>query len=125
DDHAGAHVGKRNALAFAILVSLIAFVLQLVGSWYTGSLALFGDSAHLATDLFSLVMSLAAIMLAVRPASAWRSYGFFRMEVLSSFLNGLLLLLVSLALAEESVSHLWNPAPVKVKPLILIASLGL
>jgi cobalt-zinc-cadmium efflux system protein len=88
-------------------------------------LALFGDSAHLATDLFSLAMSLAAVTLAVRPTSAWRSFGFYRLEVLASFLNGILLFLVALVLAKESVTRLGTPEPVKVKPLILIAFLGL
>jgi cobalt-zinc-cadmium efflux system protein len=119
------HLGKRDALAGAIALSCVAFVLQLVGAWYTGSLSLFGDSAHLLTDLFSLVMSLAAVVLASLPTTQGRSFGFFRLEVLASFVNGLMLLVVALGLARESCLRLWNPEPVKVIPLIVVATVGL
>jgi cobalt-zinc-cadmium efflux system protein len=119
------HLGKRSALLGAIALSLLAFLVQLVGAWYTGSIALFGDSAHLLTDLFSLVMSLAAVILACRPATQGRSFGFYRLEVLATFVNGLLLLVVGLGLIEESVERLFKPSEVKILPLIVVASIGL
>jgi cobalt-zinc-cadmium efflux system protein len=125
DTHQSFQLGKRDALVGAILLSCAAFVLQLAGAWYTGSLALFGDSAHLLTDLFSLVMSLAAVILACRPTTHGRSFGFFRLEVLASFVNGLLLLVVALGLVRESVLRVVTPEPVKVLPLIVVASVGL
>lgn len=125
DKQSNFHAGKREALIGAILLSLVAFVMQIVGAWYTGSLALLGDSAHLMTDLFSLIMSLAAVILATRPTTHGRSFGFYRLEVLASFVNGLLLLVVALGLAKESVERLWHPEPVKVVPLIAVATLGL
>ena len=109
DSHVAFHVGKRDALISAILLSVLAFVLQLGGAWYTGSLALFGDSAHLLTDLLSLILSLGAVILAARPLTQGRSFGFYRMEVLASFVNGLLLLVVALGLARESLLRLWSP----------------
>lgn len=125
DSHSAFHLGKKDALVGAICLSVTAFALQLLGSWYTGSLALLGDSMHLLTDLFSLIMSLAAVILAGRPTSQGRSFGFYRLEVLASFVNGLLLLFVSLGLAKESLLRLWHPEPVKVAPLILVALIGL
>jgi len=125
DTESSFHLGKKGALLSAIVLSLFAFVLQLVGAWYTGSVALFGDSAHLLTDLFSLVMSLAAVILACRPITEARSFGFYRLEVLATFVNGLLLLVVGLGLLKESVERLWAPTEVKVLPLIVIASVGL
>ena len=125
DSVPGVNAVKRNALAAAMLLCFFAFVLQGFGAWYTGSLALLGDSAHLLTDLFSLAMSLMAVVLAVRPANEWRSFGFYRLEVLASFVNGLLLLAVSIGLAKESLERLWSPESVKVVPLIVIATVGL
>jgi cobalt-zinc-cadmium efflux system protein len=119
------HLGKKTALKGAILLSLMAFVLQLVGTWYTGSLALLGDSMHLLTDLVSLAMSLAAVILAALPTTNHRSFGFYRLEVLASFVNGILLLVVSLGLAREAILRLWVPEPVKTGPLLVVAALGL
>ena len=120
-----AHQGKKNALAVAIGLSCAAFALQLGGAWYTASLALASDSAHLFTDLLSLVMSYSAVVLAARPASEGRSFGLFRLEVLASFVNGLLLLLVALTISAEALQRLWSPEPVKSFELLLVASVGL
>lgn len=120
-----AQQGKKNALAGAIALSLAAFVMQVVGAWYTGSLALVGDSAHLFTDLLSLSMSYVAVVLAARPTSEGRSFGLFRLEVLASFVNGLLLLLVAASLCYEGVQRILSPQPVRSLELIVVATLGL
>lgn len=116
---------KRNALFFAILFSLAAFVLQTAGAWYTGSLALLGDTAHLFTDLLSLIMSLAAVLLAARPTNNIQSFGLYRLEVLAAFLNGILLLVVAASLGYESFERLQAPREVLALPLLAISTLGL
>jgi cation diffusion facilitator family transporter len=116
---------KKNALRIAIGLSLLGFIGQLVGSYYTGSLALLGDTAHLFTDLFSLVVSLVAIILALRPATQVRSFGLYRLEVLAAFLNGVLLVLVALGLIYEAIERLRDPSPVLALPLVGIAFIGM
>lgn len=116
---------KKRALQAAIGLSLFAFVVQVVGALYTGSLALLGDTAHLFTDLFSLVMSLTALILASRPTTEVRSFGLYRLEVLAAFCNGILLLGAGLWLAWESVERLQSPEPVLTVPLIIVAAIGL
>lgn len=116
---------KKSALRAAIGLSLLAFVAQIFGSIYTGSLALLGDTAHLFTDLFSLVMSLVAIILAARPATEVRSFGLYRLEVLSAFVNGVLLFAAGLWLAWEAIERLGNPQPVLTIPLMIVAAFGL
>jgi cobalt-zinc-cadmium efflux system protein len=116
---------KRNALLIAISLSCAAFVVQVLGAWYTGSLALLGDTAHLFTDLFSLVMSLVALILATRPTNAVQSFGLYRLEVLAAFLNGILLLVVAMGLAWEGVERLNSPPEILALPLLAISGIGL
>lgn len=118
-------VRKKRALGLAIGLSLLAFIGQLVGAYFTGSLALLGDTAHLFTDLFSLTVSLIAVTLSTRPATELRSFGLYRLEVLATFLNGILLVLVALSLSWEAVERLQEPAPVLALPLMAIAAGGL
>lgn len=125
DAQSSYHLGKKEALLGAIGLSLLAFLIQVAGAVYTGSLALLGDSAHVFTDLFSLVMSLAAVVIASRPANHHQSFGFYRLEVLASFVNGLLLLLVASMLAYEGVHRILNPEPVEARALVWIAVAGL
>ena len=116
---------KKSALWAAIAISSLTFVFQIVGAVYTGSLSLLGDTAHLFTDLFSLAVSLGAVILASRPANHHRSFGFYRLEVLAAFLNGILLVLVSLGLSFEAVHRLLEPKPVLALPLMGISAIGM
>lgn len=124
-DNQAAHGGKKAALAAAIALTCAAFVLQVAGAWFTRSLALLGDSAHLFTDLLSLVMSYSAVVLAARPTSEGRSFGLYLLEVLASFVNGLLLLAVAVTLSAEAVQRLLSPEPVKAAELLVVATVGL
>lgn len=116
---------KRNALMGAIALSLLAFAGQLVGSWFTGSLALLGDTAHLFTDLFSLSLSLVALLLSQRPSTNGQSYGLYRLEVLAAFLNGILLFVVGIGLGWEAIERLMEPRPVLALPLLFVSAGGL
>lgn len=116
---------KKRALWMAILLGLVAFVLQVVGAIYTNSLALMGDTAHVFTDFFSLLISLLAISLAARPTTALFSFGFHRLEVLAAFLNGILLLGVALVLVVESAQRFLHPQDVLALPLVAVAAGGL
>src|SRR5688500_16488652 len=116
---------KRNALLAAVSFSLLAFGLQVVGAWYTGSLALLGDTAHLFTDLISLLMSLAAVVIASRPANKVQSFGLYRLEVLAAFLNGVLLLIVAAGLGYESFERIMHPQEVLALPLMIVSFGGL
>jgi cobalt-zinc-cadmium efflux system protein len=116
---------KKWALWAAIAITSFTFLFQIAGAMYTGSLSLLGDTAHLFTDLFSLAVSLGAVILASRPANHHRSFGFYRLEVLAAFLNGILLVLVSLGLSFEAVHRLLEPKPVLALPLMGISAIGM
>lgn len=116
---------KKTALQWAIAISSLTFVFQIFGAIYTGSLALLGDTAHLFTDLFSLAVSLVAVSLAIMPATHRRSFGLYRLEVLAAFLNGILLVIVAVGLAWESIDRLFHLSPVQALPLIAIAAAGM
>ncbi len=124
-DHPAPFSQKRKALWIAIGLSCAAFVLQMAGAWYTGSLALLGDTAHLFTDLFSLVMSLVALVLAARPTNNTQSFGLYRLEVLAAFLNGILLLVVGIGLVWEGAHRLLEPQTVLAIPLLVVSTIGL
>jgi cobalt-zinc-cadmium efflux system protein len=124
NDHQS-QAGKRRALIGAIVLSLIAFVVQMVGAIYSGSLALLGDTAHLFTDLLSLIMALVAVILAARPSNQVQSFGLYRLEVLASFLNGITLLVAGLGLAYEAIERFFHPTEILTVPLIIVAVIGL
>jgi cobalt-zinc-cadmium efflux system protein len=110
---------------YAIALTALTLVAETVGGFWTNSLALLSDAAHVFLDLFALVLSLAAIKLAARPASDTRSFGWHRAEVFASFINGLSVFLMALGIFWEAWGRLFHPEEVKSLPMFVIAAVGL
>jgi cobalt-zinc-cadmium efflux system protein len=126
-DHHGPHhhhTGTR-AMTIALLITLGLMLLEIFGSIITGSLALLADAGHMLTDVAALGLSLGAAWLSRRPATAQRTFGFHRAEILAALLNGLLLLVLSLYVMYEALQRLSAPPTVASGPLLVIAALGL
>lgn len=112
-------------LAWAILLTALTLLAEVVGGIWTNSLALLSDAAHVFLDLFALVLSLAAIRLASYPASDTRTFGWHRTEVFASFINGATVFLMAGGILYEAAVRLVAPEPVKSLPMFLIAAVGL
>ncbi|MGI8493938.1 MAG: cation diffusion facilitator family transporter, partial [Pyrinomonadaceae bacterium] len=83
------------------------------------SLALIADAGHMLTDVAALSLTLAAIWFASRPATEKKTYGYYRLEILAAFINGVALVLISLWVLYEAYER-WN-APPEVKGFELTA----
>lgn len=95
------------------------------GGWLTNSLALLADAGHMLTDAAALSLTLAAIWFAARPATAKKTFGYYRLEILAAFVNGIALVLISLWVIYEAFLRLSAPPEIKGAPMILIAAGGL
>jgi cobalt-zinc-cadmium efflux system protein len=69
---------------------------EAAGGWFVNSLALLADAGHMLTDVAALALTLAAIWFASRPATAKKTFGYYRLEILAAFVNGVALVLISL-----------------------------
>lgn len=115
----------RRRLGAALVLTLATSVLGIVGAVLTGSLALLADLGHLLTDAGALAAALVASVLAARPASARRTYGLGRVEVLVAGLNAIALILVVVWVAVEGVGRLFEPTHVPGLPVLVVGVLGL
>lgn len=98
---------------------------ELIGGFYTNSLALFSDAVHLLTDLAAIVLSLFALWISARPAHAGKTYGYLRAEILGALANGLFLWVLVAFLFFEAIRRLHAPEPVKGLGVMGIAAVGL
>jgi cobalt-zinc-cadmium efflux system protein len=112
-------------LVFAIVLTSVTLLAEVIGGIWTNSLALLSDAAHVFLDLFALVLSLAAIKLASIPASERHTFGFHRSEVFASFINGLTVFLMALGVLYEAWQRFATPEAVKSLPMLVIAVIGL
>jgi cobalt-zinc-cadmium efflux system protein len=100
-------------------------IAEAVGGWYVNSLALIADAGHMLTDVAALTLTLLAIWFAERPATSEKTYGYYRLEILAAFINGIALVLLSLVVMYEAVLR-WNATPeIKGTELSIIAAGGL
>lgn len=120
---AGAQHQRPLAIAFGLTASYA--LVELVAGLVTGSLALISDAAHMGTDVLGLGLALAAIQLSKRPAAGGRTYGTYRLEVLSAVINGLLLFAVAGYVLYEAAQRFRDPPEVAAVPLLIVASIGL
>lgn len=129
-DHAhdhGARQGRaaRHALAIALVLTAGFALIEAVGAWWAGSLALLSDAGHMATDAASLAIALFAQHIAARPPSHRASYGYARAEVIAAFVNALALLGLVVFIAIEAVRRLLEPHAVAGGWVLGLATAGL
>lgn len=114
---------RKLWVAFAITATLVA--IQAVGAFVTGSLALLTDTAHAVTDASGLLVALIAASLMLRPATARRTWGFRRIEVIAALGQASLLLVVGTYTAVEGVRRLFEPPEVPAGELLIFGVVGL
>jgi len=121
--HHAAHASHRRLLG-ALLVTVAAMLIGIIGGLVSGSLALIADAGHMLADGGSLGLALLASRQALLPADAGHSYGHARKPVLAAFVNGMLLLLVSGWITFEAFDRLLHPQPVNGQTMTIVAVVG-
>lgn len=126
-DHAHGAGSNRRRLSIAIGIVGSVLVLEVLGAWLTGSLALLADAGHMLSDLFGLIVALTATLVAARPATDRATFGFARAEVFGALINGLILLVVAGFVSVAAVLRLARPGDTEVlgTPMLVVAIIGL
>ena len=125
--HGGGTASGRHKgpLKGALALTAGFMVVEAVGGWLTGSLALVADAAHMLTDAGGLALALIAIRFAERPATPQKTFGYVRMEILAALTNAVVLLLLTIFILYEAVDRFVNPPPVLAGPMLAVALVGL
>jgi cobalt-zinc-cadmium efflux system protein len=122
---AEAYGTNRKALILAVSITTLMMVVEFIGGILSGSLALLSDAGHMLTDTGALLLALFALWFSRKPATVKKTYGFFRVEILSALLNGSLLLIISGYIFFEAIRRIINPSQVKGLLMLGIAGIGL
>jgi cobalt-zinc-cadmium efflux system protein len=122
-----AHTHRDNgkSLKLALVITTVFFLVELIGGFLSGSLALISDAGHMFSDVLALLLSLGALTLAVQLPTKRRTYGFLRAEILAALINALLLIVVSAGILWEAYLRIQNPAPVQGLLMGAVAVAGL
>src|SRR5215468_253914 len=126
--HSGHHharqEGGRGRLLTALIILAGFTLIEALGGYLANSIALLAEAAHMLADSAALLLAVIAVGAARRPADARRTYGHRRYQPLAAFINGQLLLLLTLWVVYEAVRRLLYPPMVHGRLMLGIAVLG-
>ena len=112
-------------LATVLALTLLFMVIEAVGGWLSGSLALLADAGHMLTDAGALMLSLLSAWIALRPATENKTYGYQRWELLAALINGAALFGIAAWVIIEAVQRIQDPSPIRAHLFLVIAGAGL
>lgn len=112
-------------LKVVLVLTSTYLVAEVIGALATGSLALLADAGHMLTDVGGLALALFAISFARKPGTPRRTYGFYRMEILASLANSVVLVLLSVYIFYEAYRRFLEPPEIQSFSMTIVAAIGL
>lgn len=114
----------RRRLTLVLAITLAVVGVQVIGGLVSGSLALLADAAHMLTDAAGITIALVATALAARPATAVRTFGLQRAEILAALLNAVILGALALWVIVEAVRRWDSPPEISTGVMLAAATAG-
>ncbi len=121
------NVLKRHtrALKLVLGISVSIMLVEVVGGFLANSLALLADAGHMLTDAAAIALALFAAWIAERPATAEKTFGLLRLEILAALANGTVLLGLAAVIIWHAIGRLQAAPEVEPRILFGVATVGL
>lgn len=103
-------------------VSVFFIIAQLFGGYISGSIAIFADTAHLASDLIGFGIAIAGVKMAEKAADKDYSFGWHRAELVGTVMSISSIWIMTVWLIKEATNRFFMP-PMVVGWLMLIAAI--
>ncbi len=125
--HAGHAAGgaSRARLLAVLALTAVFMVVELVGGWLANSLALIADAGHMLGDVAALGLSVFALWMSRMPATREKTFGYLRIEILAALVNGVTLVVISLAIVWQAWLRFRTPEAVETGLMLGVATAGL
>jgi cation diffusion facilitator family transporter len=120
------HAHNERRTWFVVALTSAMMVGEIVAGWLSGSMALLADGWHMATHAAALGIAGMAYLFARQHArNAHFSFGTGKFGDLAAFASAIILAMIALQVAYESVVRLFNPVQIAYGEAISVAVLGL
>lgn len=127
----GGHAGHvratqdRRALVISGLITGVYFLIELAVGLWSGSVAVTSDAFHTFSAVGGVLSALIAQRLSERPASAERTFGWGRAEIIGALFNGLFLTVMALVVFYMGAMRLREPMDLPTNAMLLAAAGGI
>jgi transposase len=119
------HQHERRAW-FVVGLTTVMMVGEISVGWLSGSMALLADGSHMATHAAALGIAALAYLFARRQSGNARfTFGTGKFGDLAAFSSAIILAMIAIQIAYESVVRLAHPVPIAYGEAIAVAVLGL
>ncbi len=123
--HAPVSASPNASFKIAIGLNVLIVVIQVIYGYLSHSIALIADAGHNLTDVLSLLLALGANVLAARPPTQKRTYGYRRTTILAALLNAAILLVTTGAVLFAAIERLRHPVPVDGGVVSIVAGISI
>lgn len=124
------HTAKPNQknqrkIIIAAILTFTYMTVEVVGGIWVNSVALIADGMHMLTDSIALVIAWWGFHIAQKPETERMTFGYMRAQILTAFVNGAALLLISAGIVAMAIERMFNPHEVMGAEMFIIAIIGL
>lgn len=116
---------KSRKIAAFLLINTAYMFVEFSSGFMSDSLGLISDACHMLFDCAALAIGLYASYIARLPANGLYNYGRGRFEVLSGYVNAVLLVLVGALIVLESFERILEPREISTSSLLAVSIGGL
>ena len=116
---------NQRKVMIAALLTASYMLVEIVGGWWVGSLALVADGVHMLTDAAALAIAWWGFHVSTRPPNARYTFGYQRFQIITAFVNALFLLVIVVGIIAYAIERFFNPEPIMGQAMFVIALVGL
>lgn len=120
------HQRHEQRTWLVVALTAVMMVGEITVGWFSGSMALLADGWHMATHAVALGIAALAYLFARRQAGNSRfTFGTGKFGDLAAFSGAIILAMIAVQVAYESVTRLAHPVPIAYAEAIAVAGVGL
>ncbi|KJS33471.1 MAG: cation transporter [Desulfatitalea sp. BRH_c12] len=117
---------SERKVQWVVALTLVTMVVEITAGMFFGSMALLADGWHMGTHAAALGITALAYYFARKHAKDRRfTFGTGKIGVLGGFTSAIVLTVVAMLMAVESIERLFQPRPIHFDEALMVATLGL
>lgn len=116
---------KPKNIIIAFWLNTAFAILEIIGGFYTNSMAILSDAVHDLGDSLSLGLAYYFHKKSRKKRDEKFNYGYRRFSLLGAFINSLILIISSVFIVRESFVRLFEPEQPDAKGMFILAIIGI
>jgi cation diffusion facilitator family transporter len=116
----------ESQTAWVVILTIITMILEITIGYYSNSMALTAEGWHMSTHVFAIGLTWAAYFFTRKYGQSQKiSFQSDLLLSLSGFTSAIVLQIIAIIMAIESIGRLIHPLPIKFGEAIVVAIIGL